>query len=300
MREANRVTPSGNLLPASLLGQTACIWEVMARKAGNVHPLASFADLSMMDFLLSAAAMAPLLDDVPQRGVGATILEAVRCTRRITATNTNLGILLLLVPLAAVPRGQSLETGICSVLDALTVEDSRTVYSAIRLAKPGGLGQADEQDVSQEPTLPLRQIMALAADRDLIARQYAHGFHDVFTLGIPALAKWLECSWPLEEAVIFCHLRLMAALGDSLILRKRGQQEAHEVARQANAVLTVGWPEEAASRIRFREFDAWLRAEGHQRNPGATADLVAACLFAALREGNITLPLSMPWASTRL
>ena len=38
-------------------------------------------------------------------------------------------------------------------------------------------------------------------------------------------------------------------------------------------------------------FDAWLRADGHARNPGATADLMAAALFAALREGTIALPL---------
>jgi triphosphoribosyl-dephospho-CoA synthetase len=33
-----------------------------------------------------------------------------------------------------------------------------------------------------------------------------------------------------------------------------------------------------------------LRADGHRRNPGATADLIAAALFVALREGQ-------PWAS---
>src|SRR4051812_9322729 len=71
---------TSSTLPASLLGQIACIWEVIARKAGNVHPRASFADLAATDFLLSAAAVGPLLDDALQRGVGATILEAVRRT----------------------------------------------------------------------------------------------------------------------------------------------------------------------------------------------------------------------------
>ena len=31
-------------------------------------------------------------------------------------------------------------------------------------------------------------------------------------------------------------------------------------------------------------FDRWLRADGHRRNPGTTADLVAATLFAAQRD----------------
>jgi triphosphoribosyl-dephospho-CoA synthase len=45
----------------------------------------------------------------------------------------------------------------------------------------------------------------------------------------------------------------------------------------------------------YAEFDAWLRADGHARNPGATADLVAAALYVALREGTIELPLFSAW-----
>ena len=40
----------------------------------------------------------------------------------------------------------------------------------------------------------------------------------------------------------------------------------------------------------FRELDSWLRSDGNRRNPGTTADLVAATLFAGLRGGK--LPLS--------
>ena len=40
----------------------------------------------------------------------------------------------------------------------------------------------------------------------------------------------------------------------------------------------------------FREFDAWLRADGHRRNPGTTADLIAASLFAAFRDGILPMP----------
>ena len=47
----------------------------------------------------------------------------------------------------------------------------------------------------------------------------------------------------------------------------------------------------------LRDLDAWLRAEGHARNPGSTADLVTACLFVALREGVLTLPNDLPWAT---
>jgi triphosphoribosyl-dephospho-CoA synthase len=32
------------------------------------------------------------------------------------------------------------------------------------------------------------------------------------------------------------------------------------------------------------ELDFWLRTDGHRRNPGTTADLIAAGLFVGLRE----------------
>ena len=41
-----------------LLAQTACIWEAIARKVGNVHRCADFANTTLLDFLVSAAAAA--------------------------------------------------------------------------------------------------------------------------------------------------------------------------------------------------------------------------------------------------
>ena len=73
------------------------------------------------------------------------------------------------------------------MLAGLDVEDARLTYEAIRLAAPGGLGQVAQQDVQEEPTQTLRQVMSLAAERDLIARQYANGFAEIFGDGVPAL-----------------------------------------------------------------------------------------------------------------
>lgn len=287
-----------NMLPSFC--HLACTLEVLARKPGNVHRFQDFEDVTLVDFLLSAAASAPVLDRAIELGVGATVLEGVRQTRLVTKTNTNLGILLLLAPLAAVPLSTSLQAGIETVLEALTIEDSRRVFEAIRLVKPGGLGRAAEQDVASEPTLPLRQIMALAAERDLIARQYANGFQEVFTIGVPALAEGLERGWPVEEAIIFCQLRLLAAHPDSLIVRKRGLEEGHEASRRAAELLAQGWPESKSSQLDLGQFDTWLRAVGHQRNPGTTADLVTASLFTVLREGTMQLPWPAGFHSLRI
>jgi triphosphoribosyl-dephospho-CoA synthase len=272
---------------AGLYAHVACIWEATARKPGNVHPYRDFAGASYVDFLLSAAAIAPVLDRAPRQRVGTTILEGVYCTREVVSTNTNLGILLLLAPLASVPLESNLPTGLAAVLDGLDVEDARQVYAAIRLAAPAGLGRVAEQDIRDEPTLSLRQVMALAADRDLVARQYTDSFHEVLNDGVPALRAALDAGLLLEAAIIRCHLHLMAAYPDSLIARKCGLAEAEEAAARARRVLDAGWPGSSAGNAALLDLDSWLRAAGHSRNPGTTADLVTASLFAAVREGTI-------------
>jgi triphosphoribosyl-dephospho-CoA synthase len=277
-----------------LCAQLACIWEASARKPGNVHRLCDFDDVHYLDFLASAAAIAPVLELAQQNPIGQTVVDAVRATRQVVLSNTNLGILLLLVPLAT---AKDYDKGIHEVLQELTIDDARAVYEAIRLAQPGGMGQVPEQDVRSPPTRTLRELMALAADRDLVARQYVNGFQQILEEGAPGLLRRLRGADSLETAIIGCHVELMAAYPDSLILRKRGPEEAKEASRRARRVLDAGWPETIAGRRALDDLDAWLRALEHARNPGTTADLVTASLFVLLRQGNIDLPLRYPWQS---
>lgn len=262
-----------------LHAQLACIWEATARKPGNVHRYRDFADMTYLDFIMSAAAIAPVMDRAPRQRVGQTILDAVKATRQVTSANTNLGIILLFAPLAAVPEGTGLKTGVGEVLANLNVEDARLAYQAIRLAQPGGLGKVEEQDVKEEPTLSLREVMALAAERDTIAHQYVCDYEDVFNHYEPFWRDFLR-SKELETQIILCHLNWLAHYPDSLIVRKRGIEEAKEVQRRAAQVLDA-YPNTKC----LDDFDAWLRAEGNSRNPGTSADLTAACLFVGLRLG---------------
>ena len=274
------------------LAQIACILEATARKPGNVHRFADFADLDYVDFLLSAAAIAEPLDQAEREGIGSAILAAVEATRRLIATNSNLGMILLLAPMAAVPRAEDLPDGLERVLAATTIEDARFVYQAIRMASPGGMGKVADQDIAGEPTVTLREAMILAADRDIIARQYANGFKQVFDDGLPALKRRLDDGRPLEPAIIGAYLDLLASHPDTLIVRKAGWERAREASRLARAVLDAGWPDARDGRDRFEALDQWLRSEGNRLNPGATADLSAAVLFAGLRDGTIRLPRS--------
>jgi triphosphoribosyl-dephospho-CoA synthase len=266
----------------------ACRLEATARKPGNVHPQASFADLTYDDFLRSADLIAPSFEQ-PEWTVGRIAFDAVERTQRGVGRNTNLGILLLLAPLSCVPPAETLAHGIQHVLTSLTREDAAQVYAAIRLANPGGLGRVDEEDVAATPTVTLLEAMQLAADRDAIAAQYATNFETVLA-GADRLAQSGLFPDRWEQAVIELHLWLMAEHPDTLIARKCGPAVAQESAQRARAVLNAGWPTAPESAHHLADLDAWLRADGHQRNPGTTADLVAGSLFAALRENRIEPP----------
>ena len=277
--------------PAQFL-QLACLLEATARKPGNVHPQASFEDLCYRDFVISARAAAPILAAAPERGIGRTILEAVTATQEAVGRNTNLGMVLLLAPLAAVHPDESLADGIAAVLAESTREDAALVYRAVRSADPGGMGDVSQEDIAAEPMVTLLEAMRLAANRDRIAEQYANNFQLILDVGVPYLARCDDFSRGWERAVVGLHLRLMADFPDTLIARKCGAETAAASAQRAQQVLEAGWPETAGGKQTFQDLDRWLRADGNRRNPGTSADVTAASLFAALREGLIAPPTS--------
>ncbi len=256
--------------------------ECAARKPGNVHPGASFVDTTFEDFVRSAEVAAPVLATAEKLGIGNTILESVRATRERVRTNTNLGMILLLAPLAAIPAGTALPLGIREVLNSLDMTDAFAVYEAIRLASPGGLGRVDEQDVSSPPELSLIEAMRLGAHRDLIAKQYVTNFEIVLGFGRQIFMEAVQTVPSWNEAIIWTQLSLMAEFPDSLIARKCGEAVALESQRRAQELLEGEKPDFPDGLV---EFDRWLRADGHRRNPGTTADLIAAILFAVIRDG---------------
>lgn len=271
-------------------GQIACLLDILTPKAGNVSLNESFADASANDFLISAAAITPTLEAAPDRPLGDTILEAIQRTTAVSRSNTNLGIVLLLAPLAKVFYTREPRVALGTVLESSTIEDSDRVYEAIRLAQPGGLGSVTEEDVSAPPTRPLVETMTLAANRDRIAFQYAHTFEDVFDFGLESLREAFRDNLSRNDAVALCHLRFMAHFPDSLIARKCGNDVARESSERARKLLDAGWPHVPSARQGFQAFDRWLRSDGNRRNPGTSADLTVSSLFLAIRDGIIGLP----------
>lgn len=264
----------------------ACALDVQVRKPGNVSLSSSGHDMVAAQFLASADAAAPPL---LQRGrtVGDRIEQAVIATRAAVGCNTNLGILLLCAPVALAAERpvraevDALVAALREVLEALQVDDARAAYRAIALASPGGLGSAGEQDVADEPTIDLRSAMALAADRDLIARQYARGFHDVLALGVrPFLCEFAQPRSRLDAMVQALFLRFLAGFPDSHIVRKHGIEQARAVSGEAAPWLArLDVDHAAGASLAFVQWDESLKQR--RLNPGTSADLTVCALFVA-------------------
>ena len=267
------------------LAQLACLLEVSAPKPGNVSPGRPFADLTYEDFLTSAVAIGPAFARVTDRPVGETIRQAIDVTASWTKTNTNLGIVLLLAPLAraaANAAGGDMRDALRRVLEDTSVDDAREVYAAIRRARPGGLGQSETQDVAGEPDVTLLEAMRLAASRDGIAREYATNFAVTFERAAPALARARADGLSWSDAIVETFLSLLAYSVDTHVVRRTGIAAAERVSALARETLEKGGVRSAEGRKAVDEMDRAMRDARNSSNPGTTADLTAAAIFVTL------------------
>ncbi len=274
---------------AAWAAQLACLYEVSVAKPGNVSPGTGFSDARFEDFVASAVAIGPAFADAGRATVGEIVLRAVRDTRRLVATNTNLGMVLLLAPLAKAATGAGggagggLRPAAGRVLRGLTAEDARLAYEAIRLASPAGMGEVDRFDVSSERVeVTLREAMASARERDAVAREYVTDFEITFTIGHDTLRESWRRGYDLADAIVTTFLTILGSVPDTLIARKNGEAVAGEVSSRAAQVLAAGGCRSAGGRRQLAQFDRELRDGGHALNPGTTADLVASSLFVFL------------------
>jgi triphosphoribosyl-dephospho-CoA synthase len=263
--------------------RAACLAELDALKPGNVHRFGDGHNMTIADFVASAEAAAPFIGR-DGLAVGKRIRLAVEATRRETGQNTNLGIVLLAAPLAGAalaPRSDDLESRLHHILQELSVDDAREAYRAIRETKPGGLGAAPQHDVASEPEVTLLEAMRAADGRDRIAWNYTHDFADIFKLGCKWLAhardRWSDPTWATTRV----YLGFLAHVPDTLIERKYGERIAARVREEARPIessLTECQSPEAMT-APLTAFDRALKERG--LNPGTSADLTVATLFAA-------------------
>ncbi len=258
----------------------ACMAELSALKPGNVHIFADGHGMVVQDFLKSAdASMVPI--SKPEFCVGERIFQAVSATWSAVGCNTNLGIILLAAPLIQTVflHNKLSQEALKHTLQKLTIEDARFAFQAIQLASPGGLGEVAEHDVQNSPDVTLLKAMQVAADRDLIAQQYANGFADVFAgleLYLEYLAKWERPAW----AVTAVYLGFLAKFEDSHIARKYGQDMAKDIQQQAQHDYAAFTKLENPKlyQATLLDWDQALKNQGI--NPGTSADLTVATILA--------------------
>lgn len=273
----------------------ACGLDVAVRKPGNVSQASPGHGMQASMFLASAqAAAGPLF--APGLRVGERIEAAVAATWAVAGCNTNLGIVLLCAPIALAVEQHpesatplAMRSAVASVLAALDLDDARAAYRAIARAQPGGLGTAPAEDVHAAPSVDLRAAMSLAADRDLIARQYRDGYADLFALArqapwplVGAGVAQADATVPPDARTIACvqqlYLACLSAFPDSHIVRKHGERVAQTVMTAAQ-----GWQARARAGAAldadpgFAAWDVSLKSAGI--NPGTSADLTVAALL---------------------
>ena len=259
-----------------------CEMDMQSLKPGNVGLHGAAYGMCAEDFMRSAKVCAPAIC-YSHISLGERIFNAVESTRSVVDCNTNLGIILLCAPLVQSMFDSIDDTdfrqAVVNLLQGLTVDDAVLAYRAIRMAQPGGMGQVEEADLADSPQINLRDAMALARHRDMIAAQYANGYRLLFDEVVPCLlefqAKWGYASW----AVVGVYLMLLSRYPDSLVTRKHGVDEALRVSAEATLLsesfADVDKPEKFETQL--LEFDHRLKHDGI--NPGTTADLVVAGLF---------------------
>lgn len=266
----------------------ACEVDVQAFKPGNVSIYADGHDMTVEDFRLSAKVSAESICN-PDYTLGEKIYYAVKETRAAVGCNTNLGIILLCAPLICAIQKEnhanSLQKALVQVLNSTTVYDTVWAYKAITLASPGGLGESDDQDVRDKPEISLTQAMAIAANKDRIARQYTTNYADVFNFAILKYNDSFNRFGNRNWAAVAVFAGLLSRYPDSHIERKYGNQHSPIVSKMMAAVEAKLFCAERPEHLEamLYSIDQGFKSKGI--NPGTTADLTVATIFTVLLQG---------------
>jgi triphosphoribosyl-dephospho-CoA synthase len=243
-------------------------------------------------FLEAANAIGKSIERSIDLPLGPMVEECTRSMIDAVGVNTSLGTILLLAPLIQCQRrwGKCFEqellggawTGerVKEFLRETNARDCDLIFRAIAASKPGGLGSSETHDVLGPAPDSVLSAMQVAAKRDDIALQYSNGF-----LEVASYARTLRSPefiiMPLKEAIRRLQVVILADRVDSLIVRKCGLPVGLEVQSRAKLVLHSSPYGSDGFEFQWEALDRYLRQDGHRRNPGTTADLIAAALYVA-------------------
>ncbi len=287
-------------------------------KPGNVHRTADLDDAVFEQFVASAVAIGPVLLEVAERGfhlgkrkvghkdlrLGEGIRQAIQDTMRWQMNgNTNLGIVLLLMPLTAAAgmtlaraEGRKLDMrklrkNLSTILKSTTPDDAVHVYDAILLANPAGLGGIADLDVRDPRSkrkimnerISLYDIMKASSSWDNISKEGVTGMQITFGFGYPRIKRTYKMTRNMNSTTVQTFIEILANYPDTMVQRVHGRNVADRVSQKARLIVYKGGMLTDTGRTLTKQFDRQLRRS--DINPGTTADLTASSLMLAIIDG---------------
>ncbi|MCQ2977583.1 MAG: triphosphoribosyl-dephospho-CoA synthase [archaeon] len=279
------------------LAQIASVLEVSGYpKPGNVHRTRNFDDMVFEDFIISGVVIGETIREATTQAksingnyesaeLGRFILEAVKETDKWIANNTNLGIMMMCVPIAcsaAISNSfDEIQSNVGILMDNTTVDDAVNLYDAINIADAGGMGDQEEFDVMSEKAKDelrannqtMFDVLKISAGWDRLANELTSSMPVCFDIGFPTFNELKSES--INKATVLTFLTILSQIPDTLISRKYGDEVAQSVSDKVKELLTFKDDDDFLDKL--NEFDDYLYE--NKFNPGTTADLTAASIF---------------------
>lgn len=268
-------------------------------KPGNVHRTRDYDDMEFEDFVISGIVIGDTIRevctdvDVENPQLGKYILQAVAETDRWIKNNTNLGIVMMTIPIAVAASisddFDEIRENIQLLMSNTSVDDACDLYDAINIADAGGMGDQEEYDVASDSAKQelmdnnqtMYDVLKISAPWDMLAREMTGDMPAVFEIGYPTYHELKE-EKSQNDACVLTFLTILSQVPDTLISRKYGSDEALKISMMTRDLLKL--KDESDFKDRLKEFDDYLFENKY--NPGTTADLTAASIFVSYLKSN--------------
>ena len=262
----------------------ACKLDVFSIKPGNVflnHPAYG---MSHKDFLQSSMACSDIMCE-QNMDIGLKILESVKASMDVVGCNTNLGIILLCVPIVETvymdKEHKFDQNNLKIVIDNINYKQTKSIYKAINLANAGGMSSKEEFDLksNKSENFTLFEAMNFAKTYDYIASEYTNYFYNIINTISKNWRNYFKLMNNGECATTATFLQQIISNPDSLIARKYDLSTAKEVSERfkeiADEYCALKDPNILNNKLLL--LDSELKIQG--LNPGTTADVVVASIF---------------------
>ena len=262
----------------------ACKLDVFSVKPGNVFHGYPAYGMTHKDFLQSSMACSDVICE-QNMDIGEKILECIKSSMDVVGCNTNLGIILLCVPIVEAlymdKDHKFHQNNLKEVISSINEKQTKNIYKAINLAKAGGMDSKDKFDLNNNKSkdFTLLEAMNFASSYDYIAGEYSNNFDNIINTISVNWRKYFKLMGNGESATTATFLKLISSNPDSLIARKHGLDKAKEVSERfvtiADEYCASKNPNNLNNELLL--LDSELKIQG--LNPGTTADVVVASIF---------------------